>query len=67
MFLGTVLIVLGVLLLLKNLGVIQAATWDVLWPVLLIIFGFVLLKRKRGRASWWESRQNGNRVPPPTP
>jgi hypothetical protein len=59
MFWGTILIVLGAVLLLKNLGIIQAATWDVLWPVLLILLGVALLKRKGTRGQWWQSGQGG--------
>jgi len=48
-FLATILIVVGILALLTNLGVLSTALWK-WWPVLLILFGvyiFVLKKKKK--------------------
>jgi len=59
MFWGTILIVVGVALLLKNLGFIQAPAWDVVWPILLIILGLSLLKRRQGfRHPWYGEEHN---------
>ena len=47
---GAVLILLGIVFLLRNLGFFWV-TWlrfDVLWPVLLIVGGIVLLWRRKG-------------------
>lgn len=47
-FWATLLIIVGVLLLLTNLGIISAAIWQY-WPILLIVIGVYLwiLKSKR--------------------
>jgi len=48
-FFAVILIVLGIIALLTNLGVIGAAVWN-WWPVLLIILGiyvFILKKKKK--------------------
>lgn len=43
LFWGAVLIILGGLFLLSNLGIITADVWGVLWPTALILFGVWLL------------------------
>jgi hypothetical protein len=51
LFFPIVLIALGVVLLLKNMGVIQGNTWGViinLWPILLIIIGLDSFWQRRG-------------------
>jgi len=49
MFMGTLLILLGILFLLKNLGILSGNLWDVFWPLILIALGLsILLKREKG-------------------
>jgi hypothetical protein len=43
-----VLIVLGVLLLLDNLGLLPGSAWGYIWPSLLILLGLSLLLARRG-------------------
>ena len=50
---GIVLIVIGILLLLSNLGLLHWWRWDIFWPVLLIAVGVALLAGRLTR------RQNG--------
>lgn len=42
-FWGTAVLLLGVLLLLQNMGVIQINVWNLLWPLLIIFLGIQLL------------------------
>lgn len=49
MFWATIFIVFGLVMLLKNLDIIQSRVWEVAWPILLIIFGFSLLNRRATR------------------
>jgi len=42
---GLLLILLGVVFLLKNLGIITGDVWNIIWPSILIIFGLYLLIR----------------------
>jgi cell wall-active antibiotic response 4TMS protein YvqF len=49
-FWPAVLIVLGVYFLLSNLGLLWWLRGDVVWPVLLILFGIALIV---GRGRWW--------------
>jgi len=39
LFWGGILVVLGVLFLLENLGILKVNVWGVFWPLLLIMFG----------------------------
>ena len=50
-FWGAALLVVGVYLLLQNLGLLTWLRGDVLWPSLLILLGLYLLIR-RGRGRW---------------
>ncbi|MFQ5867567.1 MAG: LiaI-LiaF-like domain-containing protein [bacterium] len=47
--LGLFLIILGVLLLLRNLGVITANFWAMLWPLVIVFFGISMLFTRKGR------------------
>jgi hypothetical protein len=43
---GIVLIAVGGLLVLGNLGYLRGFRWDLLWPVLLIALGLMFLVRR---------------------
>ena len=48
-FWGAAILVIGVYYLLQNLGLLKNIPGDVLWPVLLILFGlYLLIRRGRG-------------------
>jgi hypothetical protein len=47
MFVGVFLLALGLLFLLRNSGVIHGDTWDLIWPLLIVAFGFSLILKKR--------------------
>ena len=48
---GAALLIVGLYYLLQNLGLIGWLRGDVLWPLLLILFGiWLLVRRSRG---WW--------------
>ena len=57
LFWGLVLIIVGVLLLLGNLGLLPADVWLIIWPSILILFGLWILGGRfiRGGASVAES------------
>lgn len=49
MFLGFILIALGILFLLQNIGVLNETTWSIVWPILIIALGLSLVcKRGKG-------------------
>jgi len=48
MLFGIMVLLVGLMFLLQNLGVIQGSVWAVFWPVLLIVFGLgIMASRKR--------------------
>jgi hypothetical protein len=48
MFPGLLIILIGALILLRNLGVIQGGFWSWFWPLALILIGvYIILKRPK--------------------
>lgn len=60
---GLFLVVLGVLLLLKEVGIITGGFWGYVWPILLILFGLSLMSRdkKDEWCSWCWKKSNKNK------
>lgn len=52
MFWGTLLILIGFIALLKNLGFITVGVWETVWPILLIVVGVSLLSKRRNNNHW---------------
>lgn len=53
MFFGLIVLVIGVVFLLGNLGIINGEAWPIIWPCLLIVFGLsVIFKRKKRNEKW---------------
>ncbi len=42
---GILFVVLGAVLLLKNLGFITVAVWDIIWPIAIVLFGLGIMTR----------------------
>jgi hypothetical protein len=47
MRLGLLAILVGVVYLLRNLGLISFAEWNLLWPIILIYIGIAMVSRDR--------------------
>ncbi|MDD2909408.1 MAG: DUF5668 domain-containing protein [Candidatus Pacebacteria bacterium] len=43
MFIGFSILIIGVILLLKNLGFISINAWSIIWPCIIITFGLSLI------------------------
>jgi len=53
MFFGLVLIVIGVVFLLQNLGYLSSDAWKIIWPIIIIVIGLgFLFKRSRTWYGW---------------
>lgn len=53
---GLILVVIGAAFLLKNLGILDAAMWNIIWPALLIVVGIRLIcwhKCREGKGWCW--------------
>ncbi len=55
MFIGLVLLAIGVIALLVKLGVLTGSIWGYTWPVILIILGLSFLwgRRSHQMRTWW--------------
>ncbi len=51
MLFGIIVLLLGVVFLLQNLGVLTASVWAIFWPALLILFGLSVMFRRKH--CWW--------------
>jgi len=49
MYIGFLLIVVGVLFLLKNLGIISGSFWEILWPIVVVFVGITMLFGRKKR------------------
>jgi len=47
MFLGLMVLVVGIVFLMQNLGYISGGVWEILWPSFLIITGLVMIFRQK--------------------
>lgn len=52
---GLILVILGVLFLLEEMGIITGSFWGYFWPVILIVVGFSLMDKdkKKGDCNWF--------------
>lgn len=56
------LVVVGVLFLLRNVGILPPAAWDVVWPLVLIVLGIaVFLNRGDASFSPWSHSERLDR------
>ena len=51
---GPIIVLVGVLFLLGNIGLISPVSWSIIWPVLLIVLGISMMQKhgKWGRRCW---------------
>jgi len=59
MFLGLIIIIIGFVFLLENLGFISGSVWHIIWPCLLIALGLSLICRKKRHEKRWEKFGEG--------
>jgi hypothetical protein len=45
--LGYTLVIVGGIFLLKNLGILGMIDWDLIWPIVLIVVGFLMIYKKK--------------------
>ena len=57
MIFGVVVVVIGVLLLLQNLGLITGAMWSFVWPCLIIAVGVNIMMKHQDREQRRENRK----------
>ena len=50
MFIGILLLLLGVLMLLQQMGIITGSVWEYFWPVIVVAVGVYLILKGRTKA-----------------
>lgn len=57
------LIVIGAVFLLENLNLIPEMNWSIVWPVLLILAGLCMLKKRSGHecCSWFNKEKESDK------
>ena len=56
MIFGLILIIIGLVFLLQNLGYISGAAWSIIWPAILIMIGLWILLKRKDQGFFWEER-----------
>jgi hypothetical protein len=46
MFLGGLIVIIGVIMLLQTMGIIPGSVWSYLWPVAIILVGVSIILKK---------------------
>ncbi|MDO8668263.1 MAG: DUF5668 domain-containing protein [bacterium] len=60
MMMPWLLIILGTIFLLENLNLIPVLNWSIIWPVILILAGLYMMKKKSGDSCCgWHSEKSG--------
>ncbi len=53
MRLGLIVILVGVLFFFKNLGLINNISWNILWPIVVMLIGISMVLRRRCGCGGW--------------
>lgn len=56
MIIGLILIIIGVVFLLQNLGYISEGAWSIIWPAILIVIGMGTLLKRKDQGFFWEEK-----------
>jgi len=48
MIFGIAVIVVGIVLLLQNLGIISTGAWQIIWPLLIVLLGVSIIFKHKG-------------------
>ena len=57
MIIGLILIIIGAVFLLQNLGYISEGAWSIIWPAILIVIGLAVILKRRNHG-FFLARQN---------
>lgn len=56
MIFGLILIIIGLVFLLQNLGFVSEGAWSIIWPAILIVIGLALVCKRKNHGFFWEER-----------
>ena len=44
---GIALVIIGIVFLMKNLGLMPSIAWDIVWPIVIIVIGLAMMIKKK--------------------
>jgi len=50
---GIIVILVGVVFFLKNLGYLAVVSWDLIWPLIVVIVGIGMISRRCKNCGMW--------------
>jgi len=56
MFVGLMVLLVGIVFLLQNLGYISGNVWGIIWPAIIIIVGLSMIMRPKLRGQLFEKK-----------
>lgn len=56
MIFGLILIIIGLVFLLQNLGFVSEGAWSIIWPAVLILLGLALVFKRKNHGFFWEEK-----------
>ena len=54
MIIGFILIIIGAVFLVQNLGYISEGAWSIIWPAIIIVIGLGIIFKRRDHGFFWE-------------
>jgi uncharacterized integral membrane protein len=57
MFVGALVLVVGLVFLMQNLGYISGNVWQVIWPLIVIVVGFSMIIRNKRPGRLFEKKK----------
>ena len=57
MFVGALILIVGIVFLMQNLGYISGNVWQVIWPLIVIVAGFSMIIRNRRSGKIFEKKK----------
>ncbi len=57
MFIGILVLAVGVVFLLQNLGYISGSVWNIVWPAIIIVVGLSMIFRGRVRRNVFQKKK----------
>ena len=53
---GLILLIIGTVFLLQNLGYISEGAWSIIWPIILVVIGLSIVLKRKNQGFFWEER-----------
>lgn len=61
MFFGLLLIIVGVVFLLQNLGIVSGSVWNLIWPLIIMLLGISIILKTLFAPGYYGKRNKGGK------